>query len=122
MKTAAKVFLILGMVSSSIMALIFGILMATIPTLLAEIFANCGLGFDNITIIVLIVLVVISVTQIIFGTISLSKLDTAERKSQIIPWAILTILFSDILAGIFMLCIEESKFVPIPPDTIRQVE
>lgn len=71
MKTAAKVFIILGMV--------FGFIL---------------------------------ILPIIFGALSLSKINSATEKSQLVGLGVCTLLFCSILGGIFMLCIPDSELSP----------
>ena len=70
MKTAAKVFIIIGMI----------------------------VGFW-------------SILPLIFGFIALKKLKTATKKDDLVVTAILTLLFCNILGGIFMLLIKDEELV-----------
>lgn len=71
MKTAAKVFIVLGM--------IFGFIL---------------------------------ILPIIFGALSISKIDSATEKSELVGLGVCTLLFCSLLGGIFMLCIPESELQP----------
>ena len=71
MKTAAKVFIVLGM--------IFGFIL---------------------------------ILPIIFGALSLSKINSATQKSELVGLGVCTLLFCSLLGGIFMLCIPESELQP----------
>lgn len=68
MKTAAKVFIIIGMI----------------------------IGFWMIL-------------PIIFGALSLGKINTATQKSELVGLGICTLIFCSVLGGIFMLCIPEEQ-------------
>ena len=69
MKTAAKVFIIIGMI----------------------------VGFWMIL-------------PLIFGGITLSKMKTATSKSDLTVWAILTLLFCNMIGGILLLCCKDEDF------------
>ena len=71
MKTAAKVFIVLGM--------IFGFIL---------------------------------ILPIIFGALSISKINSATQKSELVGLGVCTLLFCSLLGGIFMLCIPESELQP----------
>ncbi len=71
MKTAAKVFIIIGMI----------------------------VGFWMIL-------------PLIFGGITLSKMKTATKKDDITTWAVLTLLFCNLLGGIFLLCTKDEDYAP----------
>ena len=68
MKTAAKIFIIIGMI----------------------------IGFWMIL-------------PIIFGALSLGKINTATQKSELVGLGICTLIFCSVLGGIFMLCIPEEQ-------------
>lgn len=69
MKTAAKVFIILGMV--------FG---------------------------------AIAILPLIFGGITLSKMKTANSKSDMMIWGILDIFFVGLIGGILILCVSDEEW------------
>lgn len=69
MKTAAKVFIILGM--------IFG---------------------------------AIAILPLIFGGITLSKMNKVTKKEDIVVWGVLSLLFCSILGGIFVLCTTDEDY------------
>lgn len=75
MKTAAKIFIIIGMI----------------------------VGFW-------------SILPLIFGFIALKKLKTAKKKEELTVTAILTLLFCNILGGIFMLLIKDEELVEAKKD------
>ncbi len=81
MKTAAKVFIIIGMV------------------------CQCFLIFP-----------------LILGIFSLKKLKTATAKSDLTAWAIITLLFVNLIGGILMLLIPETDFAPAQEPEVAQVE
>lgn len=49
---------------------------------------------------------------IILGIFALKKLDSAQTKSDLTVWAIVTLLCVNTIAGILMLCVPESEFAP----------
>ena len=79
MKTAAKVFIIIGMI----------------------------IGFWMIL-------------PIIFGALSLGKINTATQKSELVGLGICTLIFCSVLGGIFMLCITEEQLNQNRPATSAQ--
>lgn len=79
MKTAAKVFIIIGMI----------------------------FGFWRIL-------------SIIFGALSLGKINTATKKSELVGLGICTLIFCSVLGGIFMLCIPEEQLNQNRPATSAQ--
>ena len=48
-----------------------------------------------------------TIFPLIFGGIALKKLKTATTKSELTGSAICTLIFVNVLAGIFMLCIKD---------------
>ncbi len=90
MKTAAKVFLIIGLVFSSILLLISFILVFYLP-------------FS-------IILIIWDIISILITCGSLNYLNKATCKSDLITIAILTLIFCNLIAGILMLCCQDSDF------------
>lgn len=71
MKTAAKVFIIIGMV------------------------VGCWM-----------------ILPLIFGGIALSKMKKATKKEELTVWAVLVLLFCNVIGGILMLCLKDSDLAP----------
>ena len=124
MKTAAKVFLILAIIGAVfyILSGIFCFLVGTMiyanlqaiePDLVA-VENNYNLPAGIITSGLLFglgaFLCVWAVICIIVSSNSLRVLNEADRKSRTIGWGIATLIFSDLLAGIFMLAIPKENF------------
>ena len=71
MKTAAKIFTIIGMV--------------------------CG---------------AITILPLSFGGLALSKMKKATCKKDLTVWAILNLLFCNVIGGVLMLCLKDEDFAP----------
>ena len=54
----------------------------------------------------------ILILPIIFGALSISKINSATEKSELVGLGICTLLFCSLLGGIFMLCIPDSELKP----------
>ena len=93
MKVASKVFIWIGMILGFI-----GYNMAI--SKIAATFEIKGW--------LLILLHIVSLLPVIIGIFALLKLNTACSKKALLPMAILTFVFCNPLAGIFMLCINET--------------
>lgn len=89
MKTAAKVFIIIGIVFGFLM-LIGSIVMlsSNIP------------GFG-------VALLIFNIVTLVVGFMSLSKLEDATQKSELTGTAICCLLFCNLVAGILMLCLKD---------------
>lgn len=46
---------------------------------------------------------------LIIGILALNKLDTAKTKDELLVMSVLTTLFCNVIAGIFMFCIKEEE-------------
>ncbi len=53
-----------------------------------------------------------TILPLIFGFIALKKLNTATKKDDLTVWAILTLLFCNIIGGILMLCMKDEDLAP----------
>ena len=71
MKTAAKIFTIIGMV--------------------------CGALF---------------IVPLVVGALALSKMKKATCKKDLTVWAILNLLFCNLIGGVLMLCLKDEDFAP----------
>ncbi len=94
MKTASKVFAILGIVWNSFMALVWFI------TLCSNI-----LYFAYF---IPIALFLFSVTGIIVSSFSLSRLNSARTKRELTGTAVCCLILCNLVAGILMLCIKDA--------------
>ena len=88
MKTAAKVFLIIGMVGNSL-----GLIFSFLGTPLMLILSGC-----------------MAAVILLVGIFTFKKLDTAHSKNEIIGWGIASLILVNLIAGILVLCIPESEF------------
>ena len=119
MKTAARIFAIIGIVTAALMALIVLVGWDMYVTVLAETAAKqegVTLTADLLAQIkqmmasYQIALILIAAAGIVIGILALVKLSKATAKRQIIPWAVLSIIFVNPLAGIFMLCTKDEDY------------
>ena len=88
MKTAAKVFLIIGMVGNSL-----GLIFSFLGTPLMLILSGC-----------------MAAVILLVGIFTFKKLDSAHSKNEIIGWGIASLILVNLIAGILVLCIPESEF------------
>lgn len=49
-----------------------------------------------------------AIFPLIFGGITLSKLEHATRKDDLVVWGVLDLFFCSLLSGILVLCLQES--------------
>ena len=119
MKTAARIFAIIGIVTAALMALIVLVGWDMYVTVLAETAAKqegVTLTADLLAQIkqmmasYQIALILIAAAGIVIVILTLLKLSRATAKRQIIPWAVLSIIFVNPLAGIFMLCTKDEDY------------
>ena len=116
MKTASKVFLILTIISSatSLLGIIVGwdsfvYILAEIAaesqgvTLTSQLLAQV---MDAVAIYKILLIVSLAV-PVVVSIIALVKLKKAQCKSDLTAIAIITLIFANILSGIFMLCIKD---------------
>ena len=99
MKTAAKVFLILGIVGSSIGAFIIFISMF---------FAFAAAG--PMALLFLLYILIVLVPGAI-DAVALKKLNKAKTKSELTGISIAVLILGGIIPGILMLCLDEKDFV-----------
>ena len=50
------------------------------------------------------------VLPLIFGIITIKKLDTVLTRGEIIPWGVLSIIFVSQIGGILVLCMSDDHF------------
>ena len=121
MKTVAKVFLILGLVSVGLtlmsmilLAALFGIVGSTQPT---EEVAYASIAIYSM----LAVVIVCSIPAIIFHVLGLKKLSAARCKADVPVWLGVCVLLlgGNLIAGILMLCLSDSDF-PAPQPAYGQ--
>lgn len=90
MKTAAKVFLIISIVLSGILALTYLIL-----------------TFINLA---YLAAMIVAIIPIIVDSIALKKMSEATCKKDIIPIAIVALIFGGFLGGLFLLLTDDSDY------------
>lgn len=98
MKTAAKVFLILGIVGSSIGAFIIFI---------AMFFAFAAAGPMAL---LFLLYILIALVPVVIDSVALKKLNKAKTKSELTGISIAVLILGGIIPGILMLCLDEKDF------------
>lgn len=98
MKTAAKVFLILGIVGFSIAAFIIFISMF---------FAIAGAGPLAL---VFLLYILIALVPVAIDAVALKKLNKAKTKSELTGISIAVLILGGMIPGILMLCLDEKDF------------
>ena len=98
MKTAAKVFLILGIVGFSIAAFI---------VFIAMFFAFATAGPMAL---LFLLYVLIALVPVVIDSVALKKLNKASHKSELTGISIAVLIFGGLIAGILMLCLDEKDF------------
>lgn len=98
MKTAAKVFLILGIVISSIGAFIIFI---------AMFFAFAAAGPMAL---LFLLYILIAFVPVVIDSVALKKLNKARYKSELTGISIAVLILGGIIPGILMLCLDEKDF------------
>ena len=119
MKTAARIFTIIGLISAAICLLVVLVGWDMYVTILAEtaakqegvkLTAEILAQIKQMMAVYQIALIMVCLAGIVFGILALVKLSKATAKRQIIPWAVLSIIFVNPLAGIFMLCTKDEDY------------
>ncbi len=106
MKTASKVFLIMGMVILPL----YAIMLFTSKDVMLEFLIQAEMQdvemMDKLLSIMAIVMAVCSVIALVVGSLALQKLKTAKNKNELVLFGVLSIFFVSLLGGIFMLCVK----------------
>lgn len=106
MKTASKVFLIMGMVILPL----YAIMLFTSKDVMLEFLIQSEMQdvemMDKLLSIMAIVMAVCSVIALVVGSLALQKLKTAKNKNELVLFGVLSIFFVNLLGGIFMLCVK----------------
>jgi hypothetical protein len=119
MKTAARIFTIIGLISAAISLLVVLVGWDMYVTILAEtaakqegvkLTADILAQIKQMMAVYQIALIMVFLAGIVLGILALVKLSKATAKRQIIPWAVLSIIFVNPLAGIFMLCTKDEDY------------
>jgi uncharacterized membrane-anchored protein len=72
----------------------------------------------KVFIIIGMVLQCFLIFPVVLGIIALKKIDKAQSKSDLTVWAIITLLFVNMVGGILMLVIPDSEFQPAEQTTV----
>lgn len=54
-----------------------------------------------------------AILPIVFGSITIRKLNNASSRDELRPWGILSILFVSTLGGIFVLCVRDEELTRV---------
>lgn len=104
MKTAAKIFVILGMVG--------GVIVFALYLILGIIGITSGNGVELTGMVysgaVVCGVPVIGLIPSIVGLFSLKKLKTATSHDQLVGMGVVTLIFCSLVGGILMLCVQDS--------------
>ncbi len=130
MKTATKVFLILGIIGTGLSVLLMILLAAffsVIGTSLPEYPAEDAVSMEDWEYVslsmwvVAVTVIILAVPAIIFHVLGLKKLNAARCKADVPVWlgVCMLILGGNIIAGILMLCLSDSDF-PAPQPAYGQ--
>ena len=126
MKTASRILAIVSMVGMPIVYLIYGIfLSAGGYAIIVGAHSNSGdpvIPFVALLVVYIVVCVISTVLCEITGSIFLRKLENSSSKSEIIAPAVWALIFCNVLAGIFALCMRESDFGAAPSAPINDSE
>lgn len=109
MKTAAKIFLILSIISESIatiVCIIFTIIFGLNGDLINQ---NVGYDISKFYIAVFVICLVLCAIGVLVSVLSLKKLGTATSKKELVPYGVLCLIFSGIVPGILLLCIDDNS-------------
>lgn len=105
MKTAAKAFLIIDIVISSILLIYY---IAAWSTLINYLY-NQGLIYYNLDWF-LGFCVAFFVASIVIGGITLYKLSNASSRDGMVVWGVLSLIFCGIVSGILILCMKDEDY------------
>ena len=126
MKTAAKVFLILGLVGIGLIiwySLIIALVIGAGPEEIEQVFIESGVdpAITPVVAVVFMVMMVMLVTPaLIFHIMSLCKIKKARCKADVPMWlGVCTLIFGNPIAGILMLCLTDQDF-PAPAPVYAQ--
>ena len=117
MKTAIKVFLIIGIVASAI-SMFLGLRALLVPIDLDSlgIIIDIPSEFEQLLpmfrVVYGVVVAIVAALGIVFGVLAFKKLNVATEKKQLIANGILVLIFCNLIAGILMLAIPQSALDP----------
>lgn len=109
MKTASKVFLILGMVVYPIYALSLFFAKDAIIEILSQTISYDEEALKGTLTICAIIMLIYSIAAIVVGVLSIRKLNSATSKNELVLYGVLSLLFVNVIAGVLILCIPEDQ-------------
>lgn len=117
MKTAAKVFLILGLVGiglTILYSLVIALVIGAGPEEVEQVFIESGLDPAIMPVVAgvfMVMMIVIMTPALIFQIMSLCKIGKAHCKADVPTWlGVCTLIFGNLIAGILMLCLTDKDF------------
>lgn len=106
MKTASKVFLIIGMVILPF----YTLLLFVAKDAVLEYFVQDDKEIMGKALtIVSIAMAIYSVISIVVGILAIQKLKTAKNRNELVPLGIVSIFLVSLFGGIFMLCVKDEE-------------
>ena len=122
MKTAAKVFLILGLVGigfTILYSLVIALVIGAGPEEIKQTFIESGLDLAIMPVVAgvfLVMMIMLMTPALIFQIMGLSKISKARCKADVPVWlGVCTIIFGNLIAGILMLCLTDKDFPDSAP-------
>jgi len=111
MKTAAKVFLIIGIVGAAMTILVCILGMTGVSSIIKNVIesvdAQSGAMMEGMLNIFYVSGIISGALGLLFGILALKKLGTATMKSELIPMGVCSLLFCNLLGGLFMLLVKD---------------
>lgn len=121
MKTASKVFLILGMVVYPIYALSLFFAKDAIIEILSQTISYDEEALKGILTICAIIMLIYSIAAIVVGVLSIRKLNSATSKNELVLYGVLSLLFVNVIAGVLILCIPEDQLNHEPVVSVNSI-
>lgn len=121
MKTASKVFLILGMVVYPIYALLLFFAKDVIIEILSQTNSYNEEALKGTLTIWAIIMLIYSIAAIVVGVLSIRKLNSATSKNELVLYGVLSLLFVNVIAGVLILCIPEDQLNHEPVVSVNSI-
>lgn len=121
MKTASKVFLILGMVVYPIYALSLFFAKDAIIEILSQTISYDEEALKGTLTICAIIMLIYSIAAIVVGVLSIRKLNSATSKNELVLYGVLSLLFVNVIAGVLILCIPEDQLNHEPVVSVNSI-
>lgn len=121
MKTASKVFLILGMVVYPIYALSLFFAKDAIIEILSQTISYDEEALKGTLTICAIIMLIYSIAAIVVGVLSIRKLNSATSKNELVLYGVLSLLFVNVIAGVLILCIPEDQLNHEPLVSVNSI-